>query len=873
MSKRIAVLLILMMAFPAFGNDELLRALEIKDEEKAIRFLKKPPTPLNINIQNEAGMTPLMLAFKNEFYDAIPLILKKRPNLKLINNDKEGALIFAARMGDSELLESLLKHNPPLNQQNRFGRTALMYAAMEGFEDSALLILEKGASVKFLDGKNMNALHYAVIGNSNLLVAGLFKKAAKKDLGTNVLNRQHGQSPLALAAKKGDREMIEVLLQNGALINQKTSTLKTPLFYGLINKNRDAVEVLLEKGALVDLVDSSANSPLHYAAQTDNQENLKDILKFLAGKINQKNGDKMVPIILAAEKGLSKNIELLLDVSEVNVNLSNKKGLSLLYLLVLAEDYENTKLLFSQKKFSSLYINPRDENGKSALLILAQNEATEVCRLFLSRSNIDVSGRDEAGNTLGHLFSMLEETDLLTSYLKRVSFDPNVQNKNGKTPLMLALKTSNQKAVSILKEFRGTKFELVDNFGRGLLHAALKNGEQENVDWAISQVSKYDPSLINKKDKQEKTPLMSAAISSNPETFEKLANLPGIKLDLDDKEGMTALLIAIKNKNFELAKILLMVGADPNAGSPEDFNPYSVEELFSDEEVMGKMVQNTGKNINYAFVDALEAEVSNKVVATFFQYGALANYRIVKGHRKSWTTLHLAANYGDPEVIKLFIERPEFELNTVTSNGATALIIAAMRGQFSAVEELVKAGADPNRKMKKLEKATALHYAALAGDKNPRTSGEDENYWKIRYGKTVVELLKAPNIKVNVLDEDGNAALFNACLSGNFDGVKALLERNSIVDEENNIGVTPMMVAVTHGDKSLIEELLKHEASFKGESDFGWSVFNYAIRKFPEREFIEFLLEKGLPKSQADRALRDSKLLESEIQEIKDWIN
>ena len=65
-------------------------------------------------------------------------------------------------------------------------------------------------------------------------------------------------SALHLAAHRGDVSIIEVLLQNGANINQLDSSDKTPIYYASISNNTLAVKTLKRAGADTSQVEDDA---------------------------------------------------------------------------------------------------------------------------------------------------------------------------------------------------------------------------------------------------------------------------------------------------------------------------------------------------------------------------------------------------------------------------------------------------------------------------------------------------------------------------------------------------------------------------------------------------------------------------------------
>ena len=76
-----------------------------------------------------------------------------------------------------------------------------------------------------------------------------------------------GKTPLMVAAKIGDLELVRLLLSRGADINAKTQNGGTPLMFSAIRGNPDIVRLLIERGADVNAVGSTGSTPLAEAAR------------------------------------------------------------------------------------------------------------------------------------------------------------------------------------------------------------------------------------------------------------------------------------------------------------------------------------------------------------------------------------------------------------------------------------------------------------------------------------------------------------------------------------------------------------------------------------------------------------------------------
>jgi len=91
---------------------------------------------------------------------------------------------------------------------------------------------------------NPSSLHVAADQGHREVVALLLDNGADvKAVGKD------GRTPLHLAARYGHREVVELLLERGAQVNQESPHWGTPLFVAAYRGPRDVVELLLKHGA------------------------------------------------------------------------------------------------------------------------------------------------------------------------------------------------------------------------------------------------------------------------------------------------------------------------------------------------------------------------------------------------------------------------------------------------------------------------------------------------------------------------------------------------------------------------------------------------------------------------------------------------
>jgi len=153
---------------------------------------------------------------------------------------------------------------------------------------------------------------------------------------------------------------------------------------------------------------------------------------------------------------------------------------------------------------------------------------------------------------------------------------------------------------------------------------------------------------------------------------------------------------------------------------------------------------------------------------------------------------------GNVDVLKLLINEGG-DVNAVSVNGFTPLIVAAAAGSVDQVKLLLDAGAKVDQMHS--EGVTALMYAAASGHLE------------------VVKLLISKGADVHIRHSNGGTALMEtgASLSeNNHEIIEYLISKGAAFDLLDNDGVTPLMSAASQGQCKCVDILIKHLGKKKG---------------------------------------------------------
>ncbi len=121
--------------------------------------------------------------------------------------------------------------------------------------------------------------------------------------GAIVLGKDiHGQSPLFYICKEGRSELLKLLLENKADINETDNFRQTPIFYASRDGKTDMVRTMLEYKANPNHKDKAEQTALFYAARDNRLETVKALVEGGAN-VNIADGKKQTALYFARKSG------------------------------------------------------------------------------------------------------------------------------------------------------------------------------------------------------------------------------------------------------------------------------------------------------------------------------------------------------------------------------------------------------------------------------------------------------------------------------------------------------------------------------------------------------------------------------------------
>ena len=190
------------------------------------------------------------------FYGVAALLLGLGVAFMYISSiNKNPDIINTATFDDVSEMHALLDGGADVNETNRYGQTALIYAAYKGKVDMVEALISAGAEVNVLSDKGETPLLVAVQEDHGDVAGVLIRHGA--DMGVKVPDDDSdgGGSPLlVLATREGRIDTVTVLVEAGANVNDGDSFAQTPLIWASWKGYPGIVDILIDGGADVKAV-------------------------------------------------------------------------------------------------------------------------------------------------------------------------------------------------------------------------------------------------------------------------------------------------------------------------------------------------------------------------------------------------------------------------------------------------------------------------------------------------------------------------------------------------------------------------------------------------------------------------------------------
>lgn len=775
----------------------------------------------------------------------------KSNNLYLLDKHLNNLLMYASPFPEETSI--LLKHVKIKNiETNELNQNIFHFLARDNYHETLKNILKNDEFKVFAQAKDL-------YGNTPLDLANEFKHKESIECLSLYLNtdvQEESQVPADLSQSNLNEILKQYLEMTGRkgenIINDYGNCAGWSFLYEIyssIGEEEYFFEILnfistlnIEKE--ISLTDSfihinSQKLPARLKEKYESTENLLENLisnlVFLQSSANIYNEtelglhalDRKEEYELIKDPQLNRKLESICKINAVFLNQSQLK--QILHSLT-SQGGINIEFCFSpfgQLHLTSAYIGHDkkihyyDSNFKKKMVPLSEDMLAEHIFKLLKKSN---------GGNEGYMFDVI--------------VNKFISNDEHYVPQKLIASPS---------------FEKNNPLGFSKLHHAIITNDIKLFDKNLH--------LINETDQLGSTPLMWAIRMKNKQMIDRLLHEKDLQINSKDKQKNSALMLAIKNREHEIASTLLQYNINANETDKNEYTPILIAVALGKTSILDKLIEKTNEknlkealafsvineNINAVKILIEKKDLNSKIEAegkTLINYAIEnnCNYMIPFLIKKGCSldiSIHYALKENKSEMLFTLYQYGA-SFNEPIKGDKTPLEFAITNCNKQMVNTLLALGADleeakdiaetvafdltiKKSKEKSIEDIIEVIYDYIYFSNAIKENNltlvmeylEKEKCFSIRLEKEIElhpEMTKTiKNILLKIALEEHNLEKIKKCIEGGAD-----------VNIQSAQGMTALMIATIQPDPTFMKELIKKNASLEQEDKEGKTALLWA---------------------------------------------
>lgn len=510
--------------------------------------------------------------------------------------------------------------------------------------------------------------------------------------------------------------------------------------------------------------------PLHLAIEMGNFHLIKLLLKLPNINVNSMTSTGFTGLHMAIKSNNLSIVKYLCEYSSINLEAtSNVVGTPLIYATLNSTPAILKTLIDHGADVNKTFTT----SGLNSLMLAICNDKKEQSWI-LTESNISPKHTDIKRWNLLHYAASFKFSPKLLRKLIEIGCDQNGVTLEGMTPLHHAVISGSIEAVQIFVEMKADVNKIDEN-GLTALHYAAYQGL-----WEVVKILLAAGSRPNKKTNSKVTPLHFA---TKHDCYLVVKELLKCYVDVNalTLQCNTPLHYAASNRNEEMVDILLQNGADVNVPNKDNDLPIHLACLRGATNVV-KLLCLNGSNMNCRNKNNM-LPLHNAVLS--------ANEELIKFllNKYKFTIngelYNVALRSGNINILQIIINKTNV---TLLKDELFWHRIISLSGSLEIIKLFANHVLPPTSALSSL-----IGYAAYLGHC-------DIARYFLQYIKTWDD----------IIDEEGNSALYYAISKNDVELVRLLIEKGSNVKNINNTGITLLQCAMYNGNKEIIKLLLKN---------------------------------------------------------------
>lgn len=736
------------------------------------------------------------------------------------------------------------------------GNTVLHLAAELDDADLVTFFMIKGADPELKNFDSDTPLHVAIQNNSY--------NAAKTlvEMGADLFSRNADYVTALDCGIEKDEGYYDIF------ITKKTGELrdadgKSLVHYFVETQNPTGIEWCIKKGLPISVKDSNGKTPLDLAFEDiDNDisvqiaalliyggaEAIETDFSYFQDALTSRNlsyrfDDGQTPLHLGAAMGHTAIVKYLLE-NNANFGAQDSSGATPLHEAVRFGKIEIARMLLN----AGASVNAKDNLGKTPImLILPRAKMKEIYSLLISYK-ADMKDKDMFGDNVLHTAAMMNADAEVIELLVKSGVDVNARNKEGVTPLEIAVQQKSIPTIKLLT-LNGANIHTQNTRGESPLSLALEEVDNDILDAVVNQTN------ILSQDSDGNTPIHIALIKDAD--LAKVKYLISLTDDVNtrNRNGNSALYYAIMKNRQQVGEILLEKNADIFSTNTNNNSPLRLALKYGgaiqDWLITSKTIKSTDGSGNTALHYAAEWEYG-QAISSLLTKGADISAKNANGE----TPLFSATKTNNPEIIQLIVDGGA-DISARDNLGSISLHTAVRWDAEASMEKLISLGINVNAQ--NTSGKSALSEACLTGKMNLATTlldnGADPNACDTNGVTILMDAIRGQNYDVikmllayganpNVQEVNGRNSYHEAAITGNIKIIKLIRDSGVNPLSRDKHGNTPFSI-VMKKDVDTIKAVLGDSYTIT-DSD-GNSPIHLVVKAGAGNRLIQFLIDEGYP--------------------------
>ena len=744
-------------------------------------------------------------------------------DINAVDEDGNTVLHLAAKINDADLVTYFIVKGADPELKNYDSDTPLHVAIKNNCIDAARAITTMNVNSLFdRDADGMTALDLGLQKNEAYYDIFITTKAGE-------IRDTEGQTIVHYFVKTKDLKAIQQCIKKDIPISVKDDSQKTPLDVAFEDmedlKSVEIASELIMGGA--DDVDS-AFSYFQDAVSVRN--------------MNARFDDGQTPLHLAAISNHKAITQYLLN-NGADTSSQDSSGATALHEAVRYGNLDVAKLLLN----FGANVNAKDNIGKTPIMLIFPTEKLlETYRLLVSYK-ADLLQKDMYGDTVLHTAAMISVSNETLSLLTVNGADINARNKEGVTPLEIAVKKDDVQSASFFTSY-GANIHTQDTYCESPLTLALA-GSNEIFEALVNSTNALS------QDSDGNTPLHIALLKNAP--LSKVQYIISLTSDVNirNRDGNSPLFIAVLKNRQKVGELLLSKGADIFATNTNNNSPLRLALKYGgsvqDWLVTSKTIVEKDGSGNSVLHYAAEWEYADAVTSLLAK-GADISARNANGE----TPIFSAAKTNNPSIIQLLVDGGA-DVHARDNLGSAPIHIAVRWDAPLSVDALIKNGANVNvqnssGKSPLAETVVASKYdlakvlLKLGADPNSSdTNGVTVLMDAIRGNDyNTIKLLLDYGANPNIQEINGRNAYHEAAFMGNKDVISLLYKAGGNPLARDKSGLTPFTIVLNRDIDTIMEVL---GDSYNITDSDGNTPIHLVVKAKASTELLRLLIEEGYP--------------------------